>query len=376
MPDTETTGIMTSEGGSLSADGVRLTWPSGAVDNPVAIKMTLEDPLKYYGLITEKELQNYIIFGAPVFRLQPNGQRFNTPVFVSTKLRNTEVTHSDGSFLILHGTQAPNRKVSWKDITHNSKYDSENKEIEIEIAGFSFLAFFLRLTCQILPPIIVSRLNFISFNYTLSVFFKDNSPHSPFGVLALVFMSQDTYNQLAYRQRGTSALEQLKKDEFDHLCSIDEEGSNIIYINESLQISTLPGEDHKLVDREQQIINVVVEPFVWWNTGHVEKIPLQGLGKVRILCGKICVRRQYGHTREHYFCERGKHNNFWDVALAVTVTLISIPYVSSLASLSFPLSKWPRSKIPSLVAEAAGLLCRLTKNLSKIIVESGGHHSF
>ena len=101
--------------------------------------------------------------------------------------------HSDGSFLILHGTQAPNRKVSWKDITHNSKYDSENEEIEIEIAGFSFVAFFWRLTYQILPTPIVSRLNFFSFNYTLSVLFKDNFPYSPFGVLALVFMSQDTF---------------------------------------------------------------------------------------------------------------------------------------------------------------------------------------
>lgn len=330
VPDTETTEIMTSEGGTLSADGVRLSWPSGAVDNPVAIKLTLEDPRKYYGLITEKELQNYIIFGAPVVRLQPNGQRFNKPVFVTIRKRSTEVTHSDGSFLILHGTQAPNKKVSWKDITHNTTYDSENEEINIEIAGFSIYAHFCRLSSQILPTVIVSRLNVLSFNYTLSVFFKDNSPHSPFGVLALVFMSQDTYNQPAYRQTGTSSLEQLKKDDFDHLCSTDGEESNIIHFNESLQISTLPGEDHKLVDRKQQIINVVVDPYVWWNTGHVEKIPLQGLGKVRILCGRICVRGQYGHDREHHFCERGRHNNFWVVTLAVNVTLVSVAYVSSL----------------------------------------------
>ena len=339
MPDTETTEIMTSEGGSLSADGVRLTWPSGAVNNPVTIKLTLEDPRKYYAFITEKELHNYIIFGAPVVRLQPNGQRFNTPVFLTIKLRNTEAMHSDGSFLILHGTQAPNRKVSWKDITHNSKYDSENEEIEIEIAGFSFVAFFWRLTYQILPTPIVSRLNFFSFNYTLSVLFKDNSPYSPFGVLALVFMSQDTFNDLAFRQTGTSALEQLKKEEYEHLCSIGGEESNIIHNNESLQISTLLGEDHKLVDRKQQIINVVVDPYVWWNTGHVEKIPLQGLDKVRILCGQICVRGQCGQAREHHFCERGRYNNFLVVAQTVTVTLISIPLVSSLTSLSFLLSR-------------------------------------
>ena len=313
VPDTETTEIMTSESGSLSADGVRLTWPLGAVKDPVAIKLTLEDPRKYYAFITEKELQNCIIFGAPVVRLQPNGQRFNTPVFVTIRLRNAESMHSDGSFLILHGTQAPNRKVSWKDITHNSKYDSENGEIEIEIAGFSLVAFFWRLTYQILPTPIVSRLNFISFNYTLSVLFKDNFPHSPFGVLALVFMSQDNFNQVAYRQTGTSALEQLKLEDYEHLCSAEGEESNIIHNNESLEISTLLGEYHKLVDRKQQIINVVVDPFVWWNTGHVEKIPLQGVDKVRILCGQICVRGQCGQAREHHFCERGRDNNFWVV---------------------------------------------------------------
>ena len=314
--DTGTSEIMTSEAGSLCVDGARLTWPSGAVNDPVAITMTLEGPHKYYGLINEKELQNHIIFGAPVVRLQPNGQKFNTPVFVTIRLTNTEVMHSDGSFLILHGTQAPNRKFSWKDITHHSKYDSENEEIEIEIAGFSVVAFFWRLTYQILPTMIVSRLNFISFNYTLSVLFKDSSPHSPLGVLALVFMSRDTYNQLAFRQTGASALEQLKKEEFDHLCSIDGEESNIIYNNERLQISILLGEDHKLDDGKQEI-NVDVDPFVWWNTGHVEKIPLEGLAKVRILCGQICVRGQYGHAGEHHFCERGRHNNFWVVTLAL-----------------------------------------------------------
>ena len=305
-PDTECVGIVTSKGGTLIADGVHLTCPSGAVDSPVTIKMTLEDPMKYYGLITQKGLQNSVIFGAPVVRLQPNGQRFNKPVVLSTKLRNSKVMHSSGSFLILHGTQAPNRKVSWKDITYNSKYDSENEEIEIEIVGFSLVTIFLRLTCQILPSIIVSRLNFISFNYTLSVLFKDSYPHSPFGVLALVFVSQDIYHQLAHRENDSSALVQLKNEQFEQLCATGGEESNMVHVNESLKIFTLLGEGHKLVDREQQSINVVVESHVWWTTGHVEKIPLQGVGKVRILCGKVCVRGQYGNTREDHFCERGK----------------------------------------------------------------------
>ena len=293
---------------------------------------------------------------------------------MTIKPRNTEAIHSDGSFLILHGTQAPNRKVSWKDITLNSKYDSENEEIEIEIAGFSFVAFFWRLTYQILPTPIVSRLNYFSFNYTLSVLFKDNSPHSvsqsvlfkdnsphsPF-----VFMSQSTFNDLTFRQTGTSALEQLKKEEYEHLCSIRGEESNIIHNNESLQISTLLGEDHKLVDRKQQIINVVVDPYVWWNTGHVEKILLQGLDKVRIPCGQICVRGRCGQARKHHFCERGRYNNFLVVPQTVTVTLISIPLVSCLTSLSILLSRWPRSKLPSLIVYAAGLCMSINEKSVK-----------
>lgn len=307
MPDIESVGIVTSKGGTLSVDGVHLTCPPGAVDNPITIKMTLEDPLKYYGLITQKGLQNDVIFGAPVVGLQPIGQRFNQPVFVTAKLANNTVMNSSDPFLILHGTQARNGKISWENITHSSKYDSENEEIEIEIGGFSLVAIFLRLTCQILPTIIVSRLNFLSFNYTLTVLFRDNYPHSPFGELALVFMSQDIYHQPVYREKDTSSLVQLKNEEFEQLCSIDGEEGNVIYNNESLKISTLLGKDHKLVDREQQSMDVVVEPFVWWTTGHVEKIQLQGVGTgARILCGKICVRGQHGHTREDHFCERGK----------------------------------------------------------------------
>ena len=43
---------------------------------------------------------------------------------------------------------------------------------------------------------------------------------------------------------------------------------------------------------------------VWWSTGHVIKLPLQGSSAdAKILCGRITVQGQHGHIREDHFCE-------------------------------------------------------------------------
>ena len=306
----ESVGIVTSKGGMVVAKGVQVTCPPGAIntsESPLTIKITVEEPSKHYGLIVRKGLQNDVAFGAPIIDLQPNGQLFQKPVIVRTKLDAGEANCTI-KFIILHGTKAENGKVIWQDVSHNSKFDEEKSEVRVEIDRFSLIAV-LRLlrSTLILTKDIVSRFNLLSFNYTLTVLFKANHPHSRYGELALVFMSQDICHEEYYREHDNSALMQLKRDRFQELCSKDGRGSNNIYNKENLDVFVHLGEDYQLADTLQDgSLAVSVDSPVWWSTGLVIKLPLQGSGEVRILCGRIRVHGQYGHASEYHFCEKGE----------------------------------------------------------------------
>lgn len=287
-------------------NGVKLTCPPGAVDDPVNIKLKLEEPQRYCGLILNHGLENDLIFGAPIINCQPNGQTFKEHVTLTIAVDRNEKGNSTDALLVLHGTPTTDGRIFWEDITQNSKFDLEKKELKVEIAQFSLIAVLLRLT-WVHTKEIVTRLNVISFKYTLSVLFKSNHQHSPFEDLALMFMSQDIYQEQFYRERDDSALVQLKSDGFEELGSNVGQESNYIYNKESLTVSIQLGEDYKPANDKQQSTTFTVDSSVWWSTGHVVKLPLQGSGAdAKILCGRVVVRGQHGHVREDHFCQQGE----------------------------------------------------------------------
>lgn len=306
VQDVESSGLVTSEGGSVNVNGVKLTCPPGAVDDPVIIKLKLQEPQKYYGLILNHGLQNHLIFVAPIINCQPNGQTFKKHVTLTIALDLFEKENSSETLLVLHGTPTTEGRIFWDDVTRDSKLDLEKEELKLEIAQFSLIAVLLRLA-WVHTKEIVTRLNLTSFKYTLSVLFKSNHQHSPFEDLALMFMSQDIYQEQLYRVGDDSALVQLKNDGFEELASNVGQDSNYIYNKESLTISFQLGEDYKPANDKQQSITLTVDSSVWWSTGHVVKLPLQASGAdVKILCGRIVVRGQHGHVREDHFCQQGE----------------------------------------------------------------------
>ena len=63
--------VISSTGDVVTEKNIKLVFPPGAVENPVSVSISLEDPSRYYGLIVQNSLENDVIFGAPVIRLQP-----------------------------------------------------------------------------------------------------------------------------------------------------------------------------------------------------------------------------------------------------------------------------------------------------------------
>ena len=297
--------IITAEGGVVVGENVKLVCPPRAVNDPVSVKITLEDPYKHYGLIVQRDLENDVMFGTPIINLQPNGHVFKTPVTVTTKLKINDFKRDD--VLILHGTEARDGTITWYDITQNSTINETNAEVVIEIGHFSIISALVKLqkSTLILTKDIVYRFNLLPFSYIMSVLVKKNSVQEE---LALLFVSQDVYNEQFYKEHESSALVQLKAEGFRelHVRSIDRQGEQRVYNSESLQVSVCLGEDYKLSDSKQEDIAFTVHSSVWWNTGEVFRCPLEWTKDVRILCGKITVQGSFGHCSERHFCELGK----------------------------------------------------------------------
>lgn len=292
-------GIITSNGGEVSAEGVRLVCSPGAVDNPVYISVTLEDPVKYYALIVQKGLENDIVFASPVVTLHPNGHLFKKPVTLTTKIKVDE--ENDG-LLVLHGTEARDGKISWQDISQPSGTNMSRKEVSIEIERFSLIWNLLTMT-RIRTKEIVSRLNLSSFSYTMSVLFKKNSfDHE----LALVFMSQDIFHEPYYKEHDASALMQLSKDGFKLLRSIDGRTDKGVFEGECLKVSIRLGEDYALATNQPSSREVTVKSHVWWSTGDVIRVSLDAIRDVTILCGEVTVEGHSGHVSTYQFCEQGR----------------------------------------------------------------------
>ncbi len=301
----------------MSVNDVNLTCPPEAVDDYLLIKLTLEEPHKYIGRIVERGLEHDVMFDKPIINCQPNGQIFKKHVTLTISFDSGKEI-SPGALLVLHGTPTNDGKIFWEDITHDSKIDLEKEELKVEIAKFSLIAVLLRLT-WVQTKEIVTRLNLMPFKYVLSVLFKSNHQHSPYDELALVFMSQDIYQEQFYREHDDSALMQLKRNGFEEL-GLNDVGQekNLIYNKETLEVSIQLGEDYKLANDKQECITFAVDSSVWWSTGHVIKLPLQGSSAdAKILCGKIAVQGEHGHIREEHFCQLGEFY-FLTVAYAVS----------------------------------------------------------
>ena len=306
-------------------DSVRLVCPPGAVEKPVSVNITLVDPSNYYELIVQKDLENDVMFAAPIINLEPNGLFFKKPLTLVTKFKIKSFKSDD--VLILHGSRARDGKITWQDITFHSKIDDANGEVSIETEHFSLIAVLVRFgrSTLIRTKEIVSRLNLLSFNYTLSVLLKKSSPSLVHDELALLFVSQEVYHDQFYREDETSALMQLKKDGFVelHVCSITRQKEKSIYNNENLQINVHLGEDYQLADGQQEKTSFTVHSYVWWNTGLVIRLSLEWKKDVRSLCGKISVQGEYGHTSERHFREQGEFDSCYVLTYIAIVLRIT-----------------------------------------------------
>ena len=312
--------VVTSEGGVVTGENVKLVCPPGAVDNPVSVGIKLEDPSTYYGLLIRKDLERDVMFGAPIINLQPNGYFFKKPVTLTTKFEMKDFKCDD--VLILHGTEASDGKITWQDITRNSQIDVTTQEVTIELEHFSPIVVLLRWT-WIRGLDIVSRLNVLAFNYTLSMLLKKNSTLSVQDELALLFVSQDVYHEEFYHEQESSALVKLTKEQFTklHVSTIGTQEEKRIYNNETLRVNIHLKDDYKLaestidiplendfelVDSQNGSIRFDVQSNIWWNAGRVIRLRLQKNRHVGRLCGTISVNGENGHTRECHFSEEGE----------------------------------------------------------------------
>ena len=309
--------IITRKGGEVSGKLFLLKIPARAVSHPVSVQVTKEDPSKYYGLILRRNLENDVRLCAPILKLQPGGCQFRKPVTLSATYVINDCRCED--FLILHGTKQRDGEITWQDLTQNASIEKTfaSVRVTIEIKGFSIIAAFLRLSV-IRTKDIVTRLNLLAFSYTMTALVSAQKNE-----LALLFVSQDVYNETFYRNHESSALVQLKAQGFTevHVRSIGKQDEKRIYNSESLQVSICLGEDYKFLNSESYNFHFVVESYVWWNTGHVIKLSLGNTRDVRILCGKISIEGQYGHRSQKHFCETGKlfTNNSSYVMMATTM---------------------------------------------------------
>lgn len=300
-------GIVNHEGGVFFTEDVQVIFPNGAiskVDDDVVLKIFLEKPSAHCDMIVKNGLENEVMFIAPVLNLQPSGQVFEKPVTLQIKLSTETEAFCPSDVLVLHGSQATDGKIVWEDITDQSTIDLEKKELKVQIIGFFLIATLLRLT-SIFAKDVINRLNLLGFYYTMSVLFKNNHPHSPLSELALVFMSHDVFHETRYREHPSSVLMQLKRNEYQTLRTIDRPESNRIYNNETLKVSLRLGQDYALTHGQLES-NIEVDSSVWWSTGHLLQWSLKGTDGVRILCGEIGIKGQYGHIVQETFCELGE----------------------------------------------------------------------
>ncbi|XP_068751947.1 uncharacterized protein [Montipora capricornis] len=296
--------VITSEGGTVVGEGVKLVCAPGVVERPVTVTVTLEDPSKYCGLLVQNDLENDIMFCAPIINLQPNGHHFKRGVELTVRLKGA--ISSFNEVVILHGKETCLRKIAWEDITQNTIESNETSdEVIITTERFSIIAAFMKRTL-ILTKDIASRLNLLRYNYSLLVLFNDKSVPNQ---LAVVFVSEDVENEAFFQEDKTSVLVQLKEEGFREIFLKGQDDRRICN-HEELKVSTSLGEDFKCSSSD---LTVVVESSTWWSTGHAIKLPLESTKQDKILCGRITVKGEYGNSKEMTFCDLDIHGYVRDL---------------------------------------------------------------
>lgn len=290
--------IINSEGGKVVGEGVKLDVPPGAVEKPVTISAAFEDPFSYYRLIVQKGLENDVVFAAPIIKLRPNGQVFKIPVKLTTKFTVSDFKKTD--VIVLLGTEGKNG-ISWEDVTRYSNIDEACQEVTTEMEHFTTRWVLVRTLIGLKH--IGYWLTSTSFHYTLSVLMKKSDKG---GILNLVFLSQDVYNQEFYREHSdTSALVQLKRNGFKelHLTSIGSQHDKCVYNNEKLQVSIRLEENYKLVGTAE--LQITVQSDVWWGRGHVKEMNLDRISDISVVRGTITIQTERGHGCSMHFGESG-----------------------------------------------------------------------
>ena len=337
---------VTSEGGVLAGKSVQLVFPPKAVDSSLTVYVTLEDPSKYYGQFVLRDLENDVMFGTPIISLEPSGHLFKKPL---TLIITFNMNFDWNDVLILHGSKSGGEKITWQDVTQNSKINKTNTEVIIEIEHFSIIAILCRLSRTTLRCTrdILSRLNLVAFNYTLSVLLKKSNT-SVHDELALLFVSQDVYHEQFFKEDETSsALVQLKEDGFVELhvhCSQEEKN---IYNSETLQVDVHLEGGYKLADSTHESTSFTVHCYDWWREGKVIRIPLEWDKDVRSLCGKVSVRGEYGHTSERHFNEQGR------IESRNLINVINLPCSNNSALPKCRTERYKRGFFPALAWKLA-----------------------
>ena len=340
---------VTSEGGVLAGKSVQLVFPPKAVGSSLTVYVTLEDPSKYYGQFVLRDLENDVMFGTPIISLEPSGHLFKKPL---TLISTFNMNFDWNDVVILHGSKSGGKKITWQDVTQNSKINKTNTEVIIEIEHFSIIAILCRLSRTTLRCTrdILSRLNLVAFNYTLSVLLKKSNTlvHDE---LALLFVSQDVYHEQFYKEDETSsALVQLKEDGFVELhvhCSQEEKS---IYNSETLQVDVHLEGDYKLADSTHESTSFTVHCYDWWREGKVIRIPLEWDKDVRSLCGKVSVRGEYGHTSERHFNEQGR------IESRNLINVINLPCSNNSALPKCRTERYKRGFFPALACKTCTLI--------------------
>ena len=115
--------VISSTGDVVTEKNIKLVFPPGAEENPVSVSISLEDPSRYCGLIVQNSLENDVIFGAPVIRLQPDGLLFKKSVTLTVKF---------SSYRNIPSSEIPNftpgARISSKCAPHHMKNGKPLKE--------------------------------------------------------------------------------------------------------------------------------------------------------------------------------------------------------------------------------------------------------
>ena len=300
-------------GGTVSTNNVSVCVPPDSVQEQTEIKVTLEDSAVHYQPFFQANLQNKMIFAAPVIKLEPHGLAFPIPATVRVELDKHK--HPDDKVVVLHVVEKEGKRY-WEDVTDKSIFKDGKNEVVIELMNFSFIEILFVEACVQIKHIL-TKLNILPIEYKLSVFGKHNPRRHPYSDLKLVFMSSDIYNFASYREDKNCSITQLRKEGFEEYpCNIITFSSDkeAVYNGEQIEIILSLGRDMKLAGKAENAERrqLKVDSSIWRSTGYTAHFRLERVEEIKLISGKIEVKGAQGHHLEAGFHEKGKRFNKLD----------------------------------------------------------------